>query len=141
MDKKPNRNPNKTERMIEIEEMSPRAVDRAVAERICGARVRKKRGESKKWNLIVPFGGPKQDFTSAKAAWAAVPRYSRDLNLAWRAAKSPKVYAKRWEFYLLLQMEVAKDDGPYGSTTAWPEVIFLIKPDHLCRAALKTDAI
>lgn len=70
-----------------------RELDRLVAEKVMGCRVKRHRSRSSgRWlyDLVVPGGVNEIDFVEPDAPWKACPRYSTDIAAAWQVVETLK---------------------------------------------------
>lgn len=96
-----------------------RLIDAAVAEHVLGKEVR---------DLECSTPGSVHSYP--------LPRYSADPALVFEVvdAMRTNIFSKRNRFMIALRAEVC---FYVGASLAWPDVLFYIKPQHVCIAALR----
>jgi hypothetical protein len=101
-------------------------LDALVAERVLG------------WVRVMHDGRRRWSHTG-RAYRDEPPRYSTDIAAAWHIVEWARGDDRRWElYYAALQQEVSRDlqKGLLPDRYVWQHV----KPEHICRAALKAQA-
>lgn len=89
-------------------------LDRIVAEKVMGCRVKKRRGAYRYvYDLVVPGSFDRIDYVEPEGAWSACPKYSTEISAAWTVAEK-------------LRMKV----GFAGPSVGWKAVVG--EPDCLC---------
>ncbi len=86
---------------------------------------------------VPTVGEPHDYFLAPRPGTAAVmPQYSADISAAWPVVEWARASEARWlRYHAALQTEVSADLGgtAISDATVWKHV----RPDHICRAALR----
>lgn len=104
-------------------------LDRLVAERVMGVRVRKQSGRNR-YELVIPGGVNQVDFVDPEAPWSACPPYSTSIAHAWEVVERMAPREMRMGRTEAGRYYVNFDHQPMNAVAD-------TAPLAICRAALK----